>query len=232
MNNIKKLFRGIFIKFRQIDWEGLKWSNLDKTKILVPFSLFAHPIETFNDIKYEKRGSLAIANIMLVILFLEEIANYFFVGFLFSNNEPSQFSLVPILLKTVVIVLLWCVTNWAMCTLLEGDGTFKDIWLATCYSLLPLILFRLPLGIISNALTVSESAIYTTISSVVLGWSLLLVFLGMMVVHQFTVTKTIGSVILSLAMIVILAFLVLLGFSIFQQMWAFAKTIVTEILRR
>ena len=63
-------------------------------------------------------------------------------------------------------------------------------------------------------------------------WSLLLVFLGTMVIHQFTVSKTLGSVLLSLGMIVIVAFLVLLGFSVSQQMISFAETIITELLRR
>ena len=46
-----------------------------------------------------------------------------------------------------------------------------------------------------------------------------------MVVHQFSVLKTVGSVILTLFMIVILAFLVLLAFSISQQMITFGNTI-------
>ena len=49
---------------------------------------------------------------------------------------------------------------------------------------------------------------------------------------MFTVRKTIGSVLLSLGMIVIIAFLVLLGFSISQQMTTFVETIITELLRR
>lgn len=232
MTNFSRFFRGVYIRFCQIDWESYRWRNLDKTKILVPLRFFAHPIDLFNDIKYEKRGSLSVANLLLALYFLEEIINYFAVAYLFSNNEAQSFSVWPILLRTVVLVLLWCITNWAMSTLQDGKGTFKEIYLATCYALTPLVLFSVPLNLITNMMTLSESMFYSAISSALTLWSLILVFLGTMVVHQFTVRKTIGSVLLSLGMIVIIAFLVLLGFSISQQMTTFVETIITELLRR
>ena len=232
MTNFSRFFRGVYIRFCQIDWESYRWRNLDKTKILVPLRFFAHPIDLFNDIKYEKRGSLGVANLLLALYFLEEIINYFAVAYLFSNNEAQSFSVWPILLRTVVLVLLWCITNWAMSTLQDGKGTFKEIYLAACYALTPLVLFSVPLNLITNMMTLSESMFYSAISSALTLWSLILVFLGTMVVHQFTVRKTIGSVLLSLGMIVIIAFLVLLGFSISQQMTTFVETIITELLRR
>ena len=232
MTNFSRFFRGVYIRFCQIDWERYRWRTLDKTKLLVPLRFFAHPIDLFNDIKYEKRGSLGVANLLLALYFLEEIINYFAVAYLFSNNEAQSFSVWPILLRTVVLVLLWCITNWAMSTLQDGKGTFKEIYLATCYALTPLVLFSVPLNLITNMMTLSESMFYSAISSALTLWSLILVFLGTMVVHQFTVRKTIGSVLLSLGMIVIIAFLVLLGFSISQQMTTFVETIITELLRR
>lgn len=232
MTNLRKLTRGIFIKFKQVKWSEYSWSNLDKTKLLVPFRLFTHPIDTFNDIKHEGRGSLGLANIILALFFIEGILDYFFVGYLFSNNDVQQFSLIPIFVQTILIVVLWCIANWAMSTLLEGSGTFKEIWIATCYSLTPLVLFQVPLSLISNVMTLSEGMFYTSFSVLFTLWSLMLVFFGMMIVHDFTVSKTFGSALLSIGMIVIVAFLVLLAFSIFQQMSMFVKTIMTEITRR
>ena len=232
MTNFVRFFRAVYISICQIDWESYRWRNLDKTKLLVPLRFAAHPVDLFNDIKYEKRGSLGIANLLLFLYFIEEIINYFTVSYLFSNNEAQSFSIWPILLRTVVLVFVWCITNWATSTLQEGKGNFKEIYLVTCYSLTPLVLFSVPLTLATNMLTLSESMFYTTILSGLQLWSLLLLFLGTMVVHQFTVRKTIGSVILSLFMIVILAFLVLLAFSISQQMITFGNTIITELLRR
>lgn len=232
MKNLRKLIYSFYIRFRQYDSAKYKWSNLDKTKLLTPFRLFAHPIDGFNDIKYENRGSLGLANIILLLYFIEEIVNYFSVSYLFSNNEAQNFSIWPILLKTVVLVVLWCVINWAMCTLLEGKGKFNQIWIAACYALTPMVVLQVPVTIFSNVMTLSESMFYTAVTRGLMIWSLILLFVGMMVVHEFTVSKTLGSVILTLAMMVIFAFLVLLAFSIGQQMVTFVNTVMTELLRR
>lgn len=232
MSNLKKLVRGLIIKFKQVNWQDYAWSNLDKTKLLVPFRLFTHPIDTFNDIKNERRGSLAIANALLIIYFIEGIIEYFTTGFLFSNNDVQQFSLASVLISSVVLVVVWTVANWAMSTLLDGSGTFKEIWMVTCYSLIPLVLFRVPISIISNGMTLSENMFYTSFTTIFTIWTLMLLFLGLMVVHDFTASKTLGVCVLTLGMIFIVAFLVLLAFSIYQQISMFVTTIFTELLRR
>lgn len=232
MKQLKKFFWALYVSFRQIDWNKYRWSNLDKTKLLLPLRCFAHPVDMFNEIKYEKRGSLAIANVLLGLYFVEEIINYFAVAYLYSNNEVQSFSIWPILLKTIILVLLWCITNWAMSTLQEGKGTFKEIYMVTCYALTPLVMLSVPLTLVTNVMTLSESMFYSSLIALITAWSLMLVFVGTMVIHQFTVRKTVGLTILSLAMIIIIAFLALLGFSIAQQMVTFVNTIATELLRR
>ena len=232
MKQLKKFFWALYVSFRQIDWNKYRWSNLDKTKLLLPLRCFAHPVDMFNEIKYEKRGSLAIANVLLGLYFVEEIINYFAVAYLYSNNEVQSFSIWPILLKTIILVLLWCITNWAMSTLQEGKGTFKEIYMVTCYALTPLVMLSVPLTLVTNVMTLSESMFYSSLIALITAWSLMLVFVGTMVIHQFTVRKTVGLTILSLAMIIIIEFLALLGFSIAQQMVTFVNTIATELLRR
>lgn len=74
----------------------------------------------------------------------------------------------------------------------------RDIWIAAAYSLTPWILFGFLGILLSNVLSLDEAMIYQTFQVVGAGWSLLLVFLGMMIVHQYTVKKTIVSIIITL----------------------------------
>ena len=74
--------------------------------------------------------------------------------------------------------------------------------------------------------------IYQTFQVVGAGWSLLLVFLGMMIIHQYTVKKTIVSIIITLLAILAVCFLLLLFFSIAQQILGFATSIAQELTYR
>ncbi|MBO5200158.1 MAG: YIP1 family protein [Clostridia bacterium] len=229
MTNISKIFRGIAGQLKTFDIRSFSLKGLDRSKLLVPFGLIRHPIETFNDMKYEGRSSLGVANLILFVYFLEEMLNFTLTGYLFTNNSSEDLSIIAVFAKTVLLVLLWTVCNWATCTLLEGEGTFKQIWIATCYSLIPLVIMSLPISLVSNFFSVSEASFYNTFTLIMQGWFIILLFLGMMVTHQFTAAKTFGSAVLTLAMIAIAAFFVLLFVSIAQQLMAFLNTIFTEL---
>lgn len=60
----------------------------------------------------------------------------------------------------------------------------------------------------------------------------MLVFLGMMIIHQFSVKKTIMSVIFTLLCIAALLFLLLLLFSVIQQIVGFVSAIIQELKYR
>lgn len=225
MSNLIRFMRGVRIQAAHFQPERLRWRSLDKTKLLVPFRLFFHPVETMNDIKFEGRGSLALANLLAFLYFVGQMMAFSMTGYLFNAHDIRQFNLFLILAQTVVVLLLWAVCNWSSCTLLEGEGTFRQIWIATCYSLMPMVLGQLPLLLASRILSLSESMFLTAATAVLQGWSLLLLFLGMMVMHQFTVARTVGSVLITLVLLAAVAFLALLSFSIFQQLVAFIGTV-------
>lgn len=57
-------------------------------------------------------------------------------------------------------------------------------------------------------------------------------YVGIMTVHQFSPSKTIGTILLTLLAMAFMAFLTLLFFSLVQQMIAFVSTIYQEIVLR
>ena len=120
MSNLIRFMRGVRIQAAHFQPERLRWRSLDKTKLLVPFRLFFHPVETMNDIKFEGRGSLALANLLAFLYFVGQMMAFSMTGYLFNAHDIRQFNLFLILAQTVVVLLLWAVCNWSSCTLLEG----------------------------------------------------------------------------------------------------------------
>ena len=58
-------------------------------------------------------------------------------------------------------VMLFVVANWCLTTLLEGEGSFRDVFVATCYGIAPLPLLIILSTAVSNFLTANESAVIT-----------------------------------------------------------------------
>ena len=78
---------------------------------------------------------------------------------------------MPLLVQSVVYFITWVVGNWALCTLLDGEGTFKKIFIYSAYALVPYIVCTFIAVILSNVLIKDESIWITAVQWIGLGWS-------------------------------------------------------------
>ena len=63
-------------------------------------------------------------------------------------------------------------------------------------------------------------------------WSIVLMISAMKAVHQYSLTKTIVSIVLTLVAMLLILFLAILLLSLFQQVYVFVYTVYTEISYR
>ncbi|MGG3280131.1 YIP1 family protein [Paenibacillus solani] len=193
-----------------------------------------HPFNGFWELKFEKKGRTWFALVLLLLLSLAYVLKRQFTGFIFNPVAGSAVS-VNLLeeIKFIVIpFLLYCIANWSLTTLMDGEGKFKEIVIVSAYALVPLILLQIPLILLSNIMTMQEGAFYSLIETIGFLWFFALLFVGMLTVHQYSVSKTIATMFLTVIVIGIIIFLGLLFFSLAQQMLSFFTTIYKEIMFR
>jgi hypothetical protein len=183
-------------------------------------------------LKPRKIGSLRVAWIILIALFVVFTMQFFLTGYIFNNNRIDEYSLIIMVLKTIGIALLFVVSNWAVCTLLNGNGNLREITCVTTYSLLPLIFAMFANVLLSNFLAGSEGAIMNIILVVCIMWSFLLLLCGLYCIHEYNMTQTFFSVIATVLGMAIIVFLLLMFASLLQQAGSFFYSIILEIIQR
>lgn len=231
MQNLKLFIKALRYKISSIRDSRSFETNWHKSLLLYPFKMFTHPIETFNDLKYENKASLWIANIMAVLFCFVRMAGHTSTAYLFRSAD-SETSAITIGIISILTIIVWTMCNWATCTLFDGEGSMKDIWIVTTYSLFPYVIFSSLNIVLSYMFTTSEMTFYTFFSFLGTAWTLLLIFLGVLVVHQYTVSKNVLSVLGTILIIACLVFLLLLFLSIFQQIYSFILNIISELVVR
>ena len=106
------------------------------------FHVITHPLDGFWDLKHEKRGRGYIAVLFLVLYVLTDILNKQFNNYTFNELKvfPEQINIVGTFVSTALIVVVWVAANWGLTTLFDGEGSMRDVFLYTGYSMLPLVL--------------------------------------------------------------------------------------------
>lgn len=230
-----KIRRIVYLTKRSMkdyDLSRLRPSRWRWPLIVYPFRAMLHPVTTFQEIKYEKKGSPLLATLIFALLFLGRIFSYLETGFPFNYNRPERLNLWVQFMSSAMPALLWCITNWAICTLMDGEGSFSEIWTCTAYSFFPVALAGIIGAVVSNVLIVDESAFLTVLEVGALLLTFLMLFISSMIVHQYTFKKTVFSMILTVLGIAAVIFLMLLTLSMFQQLGTFLNTVFREMIQR
>ncbi|WP_409346505.1 YIP1 family protein [Paenibacillus sp. MBLB4367] len=194
-----------------------------------PFQTILRPFNGFWELKYENKGKVGIALLIVLLLVVTMIMKRQYSGFVVNFNKLNELNSVDELKFIVLPFLLWCVSNWSLTTLMDGEGKFRDIVMATGYAMLPLILIFIPQIAFSNVITQEESAFYYLLDSIAYLWFIWLLFVGIMTVHQYSIGKTIVTMLLTLVVMAFVIFLGLLCFSLLQQMYVFLYSVYREL---
>ena len=196
------------------------------------FYCMTHPLDGYWDLTHEKRGSLAVANTILILTLVARIASLQFTSFIFNQVYWPEINIFLYLGSIVFPLALWVVGIWALTTLFDGKARLPQIYVATCYAMLPYPLFQFPLIIFSNMVTVNEAEFYSIINIIVLVFCALYIVVAMMQIHEYTMSKTILFTAFSIFAMLVIVFILLLFFSMISQGIAYFVSIVREILFR
>jgi hypothetical protein len=205
-----------------------------RSQIRLSLRLLIHPIKVFNDIKYENAGRLSTALTIVGLVIVTYIFQRQLTSFVFMSPlvDVKELNIILSALSVIVPFILFCAANWALTSLMDGEGTFRQIVTFTGYALIPIVVINVPLIGLSWILTGDEAGIISFFYRLAPIWMVFLVFLATMVNHQYTVKKTVLTMVLIVVGMGLIAFIVLLFFTLLQQMFAFVDSLYKEIIFR
>mgnify|MGYP003291008235 CR=1 FL=1 len=197
-----------------------------------PLYIMSHPVQGWEEFKTEKKGKMWVSIFLLAMYVLMTILAFQFEGIITNKNNPQKFNSIQMLIYGVVPVVVIAVANWSVTTLLDGKGKMKEIFMMICYSLFPVTVFGFVNILLSNVLTLDEANFILLID--ILAWVLTgyMAFMGLVVIHEYGIGKTLWSVLLTVVAMLIIAFIALLIFDLAQQIYGFIYSLFKEITTR
>lgn len=196
------------------------------------FYIYSHPFDGFWIMKSEKKGNIPTAFVLFLLMVATTVYRIVGTGYLFESATLSKFS--PWALATVLalLLLLYCLCNWALTTLIGGSANIKEIFMAAMYALTPITLLNIPTAIICNLLVLEEAAFISFFTAISIIWALFLLLISNSVIHEFTMIKSILTFIVTLLGIVCVVILGLFFIYIVQQLFVWITQVADEFFDR
>ena len=205
-------------------------TSIKEDYIRFPFYILSHPFKGFDEIKYEKKGKVSVGIVILIFLCMLDIIGFNYTGFTINDNDPYKLNTLATILGTTAEIILFVVANWSVTTLINGSGKLKEIFMVNMYAYYPKIYLQAIFIILSNVLTLEEMPMayfFSTLATVIYVFYTLI---GLIVIHEFTFTKGIASVVLTIIAMAIILFIVLLIATMANEVVNFIITIYREIV--
>ena len=200
-------------------------------ELLYVFHLIFHPFDGFWDLKHEKRGSVRAATTIIALTIISFFYQSVGRGYTFNPRDDSSTIFMQLALVGLPF-MLWCIANWCLTTLFDGEGSFRDIYIASGYALAPLPFFIFISTVLTNVLTVEEGSIVTLLVAIGYVWVGLLLYFGVMVTHDYSLKKNFVTVLGTILAMLIILFIAILFFSLVAKMITFVTAIFSEIGNR
>ena len=198
-------------------------------EVIFGFYVIRHPFNGHWALKAERRGSIGAATFWMVLTGISAIFASLGACYLQRNDNAT---IISALSNTVFPLLLLIVSNMCFTTLMDGKGSFKNVYIAVCYSTVPYAVFTIPMTLISYVLISDELSILNLFSSVIIAWVLMLVFCGLMTVHDYSFGKNIVVSILTVLGIAFMLFIMMIFLSLTGKVVSLITSIITEVSYR
>ncbi len=192
----------------------------------------SHPMDGYYWIRHGDKGSVPLAVLMVIIFSACFSANRLLASFVVNDIDPRTVDSYFELMGVLAFYVLICISNWSVTCLMNGEGRMKDILIAVGYGTVPISVVLAAGTIVSWMIADDEQPFYILLITFGIVFGIIMILIGIMQVHNYTLGKTIGTLLITFVAMLIIIFLFLLLSNLLGLVLTFFRSIYTEIIFR
>jgi hypothetical protein len=188
------------------------------------------PTEAFEEIKRNGVGKQAV--LLIALFYIARLVNLSITNYHFTTMEPDDVSLMVELARMVLPWFTWCVANYAITTISEGEAFFSQVLIGSAFALAPYILLSLPISVMSKVQTLDDNATYQGLRQIATWWTIWLQFQQIRILNDYQFKKALTVALVSLLGVGIIWGMSTLVYGLTDQLIKFVQEIVLELTVR
>lgn len=198
---------------------------------LYSFQVARHPLDSYYDIRVGKKGTVLGASILYAVFFISFMLYMLGKGFIYQYYDVQDLDISSIVVGFFAIIILFVICNYLVTSINDGEGSLKQVYMIPAYASLPLSLAWLSITALSYCVTTNESFFLSVILLIGAVWFVILLFIGLQTVHNYSGKETIKAILLTALLIFVVVIVILIITIMWDQVWTFLSTIGKEFVQ-
>lgn len=191
-----------------------------------------HPLDGTYGIRKERKTSNLSAFIIGILATVIYVVNKYYTGFTFRNTKDGVYTLAQDVSSLGIAFFAIVIATYLVCTISDGSTTFRQLTHGMVYSLGPYIFIKPFVILLSNGLTLNEEFILQISNVVIYTWIVILIFLSIKELNEYSFGQTVRIIFLSVFTLFIAALSLFILYSLFQQLFSFIASLYGEVVHR
>ena len=188
-----------------------------------------HPIDTFYLIKKDRKHiPIVTVLVLFAVAVVLKILYVYTVNFTVATTSAANANAIIEIGIVIIPIILWAVASYALMTVCGGESTFKETMLLSAYSMVPVIVIRPIMIILSQVLAASEKGFYSALSTIMWVWVILLLYITFKEANNISFWKSIFFTIIIVIAMFLIVVVLLLAFALDSQIFLFAQELWSE----
>ncbi|WP_332693601.1 YIP1 family protein [Halalkalibacter lacteus] len=197
--------------------------------LLYMFTFLKQPLNGIYEIQDKNRVARRSSTMIFILIAVIFILHHMYTNVLFvPKNEYILYELSIMML----LFVLWLVSNYLICSINDGEGSFTHVYNSTAYALSPIVIIMPLVILFSNGLTLEQSVFYHLPVQGMFIWGAFLLFFTIKDIHNYDVGETITVISKSVFTMLIIGLFLFVLYSLGNQMIEFLYDVVTEVSKR
>lgn len=202
------------------------------SKLNYTWYFIRHPIDASYGIRMENKASYLSANILLVLFIAVFLINKYAVGFIIKTVPDGRYDIFSDIGGIAAAFLLLTACSYLVCTINDGEATFKRLYSAYMYALGPYIIIKIAIVLLSNVITFNEIFLIRFSNFCLYSWVLILLFLAVKEVNDYSAKETAKVIFLTIFFALIVVLLIFILYILTTQAYDFIESIIGEAVYR
>ncbi|MBQ8752708.1 MAG: YIP1 family protein [Clostridia bacterium] len=189
-----------------------------------------HPTDAFVVMKRKYKEMSILPSVMIFVLMV--VLRYLTILLTHRPLQPMDISDTDLLLQIAVLVLpplTYVVSAYGVTSVMQGETDFKCFFISTAFCYTPYLVIS-PLNILlSQVLTLEEAGLYDGIVFLMNLWTIVLLFVALIQMNNYSFGKGVLVAVLSIIGIVLIWIVLILAFAFVFQIVMFVRELLQEL---